>query len=170
MSDNEDILSVVRKRNLEQTQATSKRNEPKVRLLVFRLGNEWYAFEAGQIREISRLSDVTRVPLTPPHVLGVVNLRGEITAVIDIRRSLGMPQTPLSEAARIIVASHDGLEAGILAEAVVEMIETTKNALQPPLLAIETDRGRYASSILQQREDRLIIVLNLANLLNALKI
>ena len=170
MSDNEDILSLVRKRNLEQNQATITRNEPKIRLLIFRLGGEWYAFEAQQVREISRLLDVTRVPLTPGHIMGIINLRGEVTAVIDIRTALNLPQTPLSDAARIIVASHDGLEAGILAEAVIEMIEAPRSSLQPPFLAVEGERGRYASSILQQREDRIIIVLNLPSLLSALKI
>ena len=170
MSDNEDILSLVRKRNLEHTQAAVKRNEPRIRLLVFRLGNDWYGFEAQQVQEISRLSEITRVPLTPPHILGVVNLRGNIIAVVDIRSTLGLPQTPLGEASRIIVTADEGLEAGILVEAVAEMIETPRSSLQPPLLTVDPERGRYASSILQQRDDRMIIVLNLPGLLNALKI
>lgn len=172
MSDtnNEDILSLIRKRHQEQTNITSNRNEAKVRLLVFRLAHEWYALEAQQVREISRLTAITRVPLTPRHVLGIINLRGEVPAVIDVRPTLGLPQAPLDAAARIIVARHEGLEAGIVAEAVVEMIETPRSLLQPPLLTVDAERGRYAQAILQQREDRLIIVLNLASLLEQLKV
>lgn len=169
MSDNEDILSLVRQRHLNQTN-TAARNEPKVRLLVFRLASEWYALEASQVREISRLNDVTRVPLTPPHVMGVVNLRGDVTAVIDIRSTLGLPQSALDSGARIIVARHEKLEAGIIAEAVVEMIETPRNALQPPLLTIDAERGRFASSVLEQKDNRVIIVLNLPSLLEGLKV
>ncbi len=168
--DNEDILSVVRQRNLNQTGTTVSRNEPKVRLLVFRLANEWYGMEAGQVREISRLSDVTRVPLTPSHVMGVVNLRGDVTAVIDIRGALGLPKSALDSSARIIVARNEKLEAGIIAEAVVEMIEVPRSALQPPLLTIDADRGRYASSVLEQKDNRIIIVLNLPSLLESLKV
>ncbi len=170
MSENEDILSLVRDRNLEQGQLTGTRHEAKVRLLVFRLGGEWYAFEAQQVLEISRLIDITRVPLTPSHIMGVVNLRGDVTAVVDIRRVLGLPQSSLSEAARIIVTINEGLQAGILAESVIEMIEAPRSALQPPLLTVDSDRARYASSILQQKDDRLIIILNLPTLLNTLKI
>ncbi len=170
MNDNEDILSLVRQRSQQQIGQGVHRQEPKIRLLIFRLGQEWYGLEAQQVREISRLSNLTRVPLTPSHVLGVVNLRGEVMAVIDVRKALGLPQTGLSETARIIVARHEGLEAGIMAEAVVEMIEANRSSLQPPLMAVESDRGRYASSILQQKDDQLIIVLNLAALFNALKV
>lgn len=171
MSDNEDILSLVRRRNLEQANAAgANRNEAKARLLVFRLGEEWYGLEAQQVREISRISSLTRVPLTPSHVMGVVNLRGSITAVIDIRATLGLGQAALDNSARIIVARHEGLEAGIIAEAVVEMIEAPRSTLQPPLLTIEAERGRYASAILQQKDSRVIIILNLASLLESLKV
>ncbi len=169
-SPNDDILNLVRQRNQNQTNSLTARNEPKVRLLVFRLANEWYAFEAGQVREISRLTDVTRVPLTPAHVTGVVNLRGDITAVIDIRATLGLAQAALDGNARIIVACHEQLEAGIIAEAVVEMIETPRSALQPPLLAIDAERGRFAASVLEQKDNRVIIVLNLPILLESLKV
>jgi purine-binding chemotaxis protein CheW len=170
MSDNDDILNLVRQRYQYQANSAANRNEAKVRLLVFRLGNEWYALEAQEVREISRLADITRVPLTPSHIMGVVNLRGAITAVIDIRAALGLPQAPLEHTARIIVACHENLEAGIVAEAVVEMVETLRSVLQPPLLTIDAERGRYASAVLEQKDNRLIIVLNLASLLEGLKL
>lgn len=171
MSDNEDILNSVRRRNTEQaTAAGANRNEAKVRLLMFRLGDEWFGLEAQQVREISRIGALTRVPLTPSHVMGVVNLRGSITAVIDIRGTLGLPQAVLDSSARIIVAKHEGLEAGIIAEAVVEMVEAPRSTLQPPLITVGSERARYASYILEQKDKKIVIVLNLASLLESLKV
>ena len=93
-----------------------------------------------------------------------------VTGVVDIRSALGLPIAPLDTAARIIVTRVDGLEVGIVAEAVVEMIEAPRSSLQPPLLTIESERGRYASSILQQKDEQLVIILNLPSLLQALKV
>lgn len=193
---NEDILKQAQQRESEQA-AAANRNEAKIRLLLFRLGEEWFALEAQQVREISRLGKITRVPLTPPHIMGVLNLRGQITAVVDVRPALNLPQAPLEESARVIVARHESIEAGILAEAVVEMLEVPRSSLSDPSHAGDAEHGKYASAIVTRKlgnqskednqpkpeaqrdgqkedqnkdKDSIIVVLKLATLLDALKV
>lgn len=170
MNTNDDILDLLRQRDQHQASVTPGRKEEKVRLLVFRLADEWYGLEATQIQEISRLNQITRLPLTPPHVLGLVNLRGAITGVIDIRATLNLPQTQFEDSARIIVTQFEGLEVGIAAEAVIEMVETTRSAFQPPLLTPDGESGRFSTALLQLKDDLPVTVLNLPALLEKLKV
>src|SRR5690349_13401266 len=138
---NEDILEKLRQRNVSQGQSGAQRNEVRQRYLAFRLGQEWFGLEVQQVREISRLDNVTRVPLTPSHIMGITNLRGNITAVIDVRTVLGIETQPLTNSARIIVSTAQGLEAGILAEQVSEVVEIGRSQIEPPLLTLGHERG-----------------------------
>ncbi len=170
MSDNDDILDILRQRDQEQSSLAPAAQEEKFRLLVFRLGDEWYGLDARMVQEISRVNQITRLPLTPPHVLGLVNLRGSIFGVIDIRPTLNLPSGQLDENGRIIVIFYNGLEVGIIAEGVSEMVETTPSQLQPPLLMSDGERGRYSTALLQLKKDLPVTVLNLPALLDKLKI
>lgn len=166
---NEDILEKLRQRNASQGQAGAQRNEAKQRYLAFRLGREWFGLEVQSVREISRLDNVTRVPLTPPHIMGITNLRGNITAVIDVRTVLGIETQPLTASARIIVTTAQGLEAGILAEQVSEVVEIGRSQIEPPLLTLGHERGKFSSGVVQQ-SDRMLVILNLNSILTDLKV
>jgi purine-binding chemotaxis protein CheW len=170
MTSNEDILDLLRQHDQEHSNIVQSINEEKLRLLVFRLADEWFGLDATQVQEISRIGQFTRLPLTPPHVLGLVNLRGSITGVIDIRATLNLPQSQFEDSARIIVTITDGLEVGIAAEAVIEMIETTQSAIQPPLLTSEAESGHFSLGLVQIKDSLPITVLNLKGLLEKLKI
>lgn len=165
---NEDILEKLRQRNAAQ-EAGSQRNEVRQRYLTFRLGNEWFGLEVQQVREISRLEGITRVPLTPEHVLGVTNLRGNITAVIDVRQVLGIEEQSLTTQARIIVATAQNLEAGLLAEQVSEVTEVVRSQIEPPLLTLGHERGKYSSGVVQQNGG-VLVLLNLDSILTDLKV
>lgn len=166
---NEDILARLRQRNENQGQKGPNRNEPRQRYLAFKLGEEWFGLEVSQIREISRLDNLTRVPLTPTHVMGITNLRGNITAVIDIRGVLGLERRSLTNSARIIVAGAQGLEAGIVAELVSEVIEIARSQIEPPLLTLGHERGKYSTGVVQQSE-RMLVIINLSAVLVDLKV
>ncbi len=88
------------------TNATPERNETRARggkYLTFSLGNEEYGLEILKVREIFGYMDVTAVPHTPAHVLGVINLRGQVISVIDLRSRLGMPTVERTNRTCIIV-------------------------------------------------------------------
>jgi purine-binding chemotaxis protein CheW len=147
----------------------TRQQDLKRRFLIFRLANDWFGVEAPFVREISRLGAITRVPLTRSYVAGVVNLRGNITAVIDIRSLLGLPTRVMENSARIVVLTAEGLEAGVLADAVAEVVEVQERYIEPALLTLEREQAAYTQGSFELG-DRNISVLNPSTLLLNLKI
>ncbi len=102
-----------------------------VDLLVFDLAREHYAFETRYVRDVFTLEELTPVPCTPPHVLGIVNLRGEIVAVIELKRLLGLPERGLTNATRAVVLREGAIEFGVVADAVVGVRAVPAAAILP---------------------------------------
>ncbi len=166
---NEQILQDVRLR--QQNDSTAAHSvKPRLKFLVCQLNDEWYGIDATLIREISRIGSVTRVPNTPSYVLGVVNLRGNITAALDIREPLGLERRPLNThtTARIVVCEIEGVQAGIVVEAVSEVADFNQSQIEPPLLSLGSERALYSSGVVQY-QNQLLFLLNLALVLEKLK-
>jgi purine-binding chemotaxis protein CheW len=87
-------------------------------LLVFRLLSETYAVETRYIREVLPLRTLAPVPCTPPFYLGLINIRGELCPVIDLRRLFNQPNKGITNASRIIVLADGRLEVGVLADSI----------------------------------------------------
>ena len=87
-------------------------------VVEFDLAGERYAFALAEVREVSLLPELTPVPGTPPFVLGIVNLRGEIRTVIDLQQFFARPAAGLTQLQQLLVIGRDDLQLGILADAV----------------------------------------------------
>jgi len=137
-------------------QAQEAREEPGTQLLLFALGGESYAFPLEQVREVVKPGPITPVPSIPEHILGVMNLRGEILPVLDLKRLMGVGMgtvldlkrlmgvgmgTPDREG-RIIVVKAPGMSVGFLADSVEDAIEV-KGAMEPPLATLPERQVRY---------------------------
>lgn len=94
---------------------------PKLELLAFALGRERYAIETKFVREVLRSSELTPVPGAPSFIAGIANLRGEMLAVIDLRRFLGIEAGGLPDLARVVVLGTDAVELGVLADSVDDL-------------------------------------------------
>jgi len=102
-------------------------------LLVFRIGETPYAVPVESVREIVRIRPITSIPRVVAHVRGVIALRGEVIQVIDLPLRLGLPAAELSRASRIVVLSgDDGQLAGILVDAVIEVMRVSDDDFLPP--------------------------------------
>jgi purine-binding chemotaxis protein CheW len=102
-------------------------------LVTFALGAERYALEACHVREVVRFTEYTPVPGTPPFLVGVCNLRGEILAVIDLRHFFGIAVRGVTDLSRILVLGGDRAEFGVLADAAHEVVAVrTADVLEPP--------------------------------------
>jgi purine-binding chemotaxis protein CheW len=102
-------------------------------VVAFALGAERYALEARHVREVVRFTEYTPVPGTPPFLVGVCNLRGEILAVIDLRHFFGIAARGLTDLSRVLVLGGDRPEFGVLADAVHEVMALpTAEVLEPP--------------------------------------
>lgn len=100
--------------------------------VVFQLGAEPYALRIETVRSIETMKPITRVPTHNPFVKGVINLRGVVIPVIDLRKRLGMPEAEVTGETRIIVISQSEQEVGIIVDAAQNVLDIDDSALQPP--------------------------------------
>lgn len=128
--------------------------------LVFQVGNETYGVPLLQVQEIRNYTPATRVPNAPDYVLGVINLRGNIIAVIDARTRFGLPPLPNEETTVIVVAQVDGKTFGLRLDSVSDVVDIPVDQIQPtPPIASEATQ-RFLSGVVQVGE-RVVILLNL---------
>jgi purine-binding chemotaxis protein CheW len=127
-----------------------KAEEKLVRLLdvvEFLLANEHYAIESRYLREVYPVSEITPLPGTPPFVLGLVNFRGQILSVIDLRKFFDLPERGLTDLNKLIVVHSEGMELGILADAIVGARAIAAGELQAALTTMRDVRTEYLKGI-----------------------
>jgi purine-binding chemotaxis protein CheW len=133
-----------RARTLAQTTAFQA-EMPEALHLMFRLAFETFGIESRFVREVVPLKALTPLPGVPAFVAGLMNVRGQVLSVIDLRQYLGLPGGGLSDLNKVIVLSHDGMEFGVLADAVLDT--DTAGDTQPPLTASPSQRNEYFQGI-----------------------
>jgi len=124
-------------------------------VLAFHLAHETYGIEAVYIREVLPVQEITPLPFTPPFILGIVNVRGQILSVTDIRKFFDLPDRGLTDMNRVILVHFNEMEIGILADAIIGMQSVHPAALQAPL---STFTGIRAYCIKGITKDRLVIL------------
>jgi len=131
----------------------------EVKLIIFKLGREEYGMDILRVQEINRMMGITRVPSTPSFIKGVINLRGSVLPVIDLRNRLGLAENELTEAARIIVVL---VNDGIVGFIVDEVVEVTTINTQDVEAAQTLSSGLSAEFIsgIAKADSRLFIMLN----------
>lgn len=102
-----------------------------VKYLAFTLGNEEYAIEISQVRELRGYEPATRLPSAPDYVLGVINLRGTIVPVADLRIKLGLGKPTYSATTVVIIAKTDNMAVGLVVDGVSDVHELTAEQLRP---------------------------------------
>lgn len=122
-----------------------------VEILEFRLADERYGVETRHVSRVHELVDITPVPCTPPFVLGIVNLRGHITPVIDIKKFFDLPQSGLTDLHRIILVSGKGFDLGLLADVVVGVRSIPVDSLQPALPTLTGIGADYLKGVTAER-------------------
>lgn len=137
-----------------------------IEVLEFRLAGECYAVETRHVREVYPLKDLTPIPCTPPFVRGIVNVRGRITPVIDIKTFFDLPDTGLTDLHRIILIRGNNFEVGLLADASVAVRAIPLDTLQPTLPTLTGIRSDYLKGVTVER----LVVLDLDRILTDPKI
>ncbi|MCH7733696.1 MAG: chemotaxis protein CheW [Chloroflexi bacterium] len=134
-------------------------------LVVFDLNNEAYGVDIESVREIIRLQEITRVPRTPDFVEGVINLRGKVIPVVELRKRFGLPVQDRNSENRIVNVDIGGQEIGMVVDAVTEVLRISSDAVEPPSSVITTADSGYLKGI-AKLDDRLIIMLDLDQVLS----
>ncbi len=138
--------------------------EPMEHIVTFFLDREEYGVNVKQVQEIRRVGEVTPVPRAPEFVRGVINLRGRILPVVDLRAKLGMGEVAASPAARILVVRIKDRALGLLADRASQVLKVLVSRIEPPPEEV-VDRGGDYIRGLAKLDDRLIILVDLEKLL-----
>ncbi|MBI4955066.1 MAG: chemotaxis protein CheW [Myxococcales bacterium] len=104
----------------------------ELEVITFRVGAEEYALPARELCELVRATRLTRVPHAPAYVRGVINLHGEVTAVLDLATRLGLGSTELGPEARVLVVDRHGERVGLLAASVGKLTHLCRDDVRPP--------------------------------------
>jgi len=133
-------------------------------LVVFQLGAELYGVEISRVHEIIRLQSVTKVPRAPSFVEGVINLRGKVIPVVDLRRRFGLPTSDHTRASRIVVVEIGDQVVGIIVDGVSEVLRVNTTTVEPPSPVVAGIDSEYLHGI-AKLSDRLVILLDLDRIL-----
>jgi len=134
-------------------------------LVVFAIGNEEFGVDISQVREIVRLVQITYMPKAPAFIEGVVNLRGQIVAIIDLAKRLGIPAKPSGEATRIILVEIEENTVGMVVDSVSEVLRLSAEQLEDVPQLIDTEVPEHYIRGVGKLKDRLLILLDLNKVL-----
>lgn len=136
----------------------------ELHLVAFQLDREEFGIPISQAREVVRVTELTRVPEAPPHIRGVVNLRGRVLPVVEIRSRLGLRPLEPGPKTRIVVVESGGRTLGLLVDSVNQMLKVRADTVLPPppdVLSASTD---YVTGV-AHAGSRLVILLDLDRVL-----
>lgn len=133
-----------------------------LQLVVFSLANETYGIATDYVREVQPLVNYSPVPCTPDFVVGVINIRGAIYSVIDIRQFFGVPKQEVTELTKVILVDAAGLDVGILADDVQGAMNVPLTDLRSSLCNYVGVKEEYVDGVTQD----MLIILNLEALLS----
>ena len=142
-----------------------KDQEELLQLVSFKIGDEEFGVDILRVQEINRMSQITKVPNTPDFLEGVINLRGRIVPVIDLRVKLGMLRKEHDKDTRIVVVELKGKTMGFIVDEVNEVLRISKDITEAPPDIISGVNAEYITSI-GKLEDRLLILLDLERTLS----
>lgn len=136
-----------------------------LRLVRFRVGQERFAVDILRVQEINRMMALTQMPQSPPSVCGVINLRGRIVPVLDLRTRMGMEATEPGESSRIIVVDVRGSTLGFIVDEVHEVLQIDPAVVDPtPSLATGPDSSFILG--VAKLPDSLLILLDLDRIIS----
>lgn len=132
--------------------------------VVFKLAGEEYGVDILQVKTIERILPITRVPKAPKFVEGVINLRGEVVPVIDLRKRFDLPEKQVTDNTRIIIVSVDEITVGMIVDSASEVIQIPADNIEPAPAMIGDIDSDYINGVGKVNE-RLLILLNLDRIL-----
>jgi purine-binding chemotaxis protein CheW len=136
----------------------------ELHIVGFQVGRETYGVPIKSLHEIVRVPEITAVPDAPDYLEGVINLRGKIVSVMDLRKRFGEKQVALTKQNRILVVEHSGRLAGLIVDSASEVLKIPAEAVEPPP-AVFQDGGLNCVTGLGKVKGRLVVLLDMNKLL-----
>ena len=133
-------------------------------IVGFRIGRETFGVPIGLVHEIVRVPDITAVPEAPDCIEGVINLRGKIVSVVDLRKRFGEKEILPNKKNRILVAEVEGKMVGLIVDAASEVLKVPPSEIENPPNVFEEGELNYVTGVGKLR-DRLVILVDLTKIL-----
>lgn len=129
------------------------------KLVVFQLGHEQYALDVNQIQSIERVMEITPVPqVENDYIKGIINLRGEVIPIIDLKENLNMGATEINKETRIIVTHFHEMSLGLLVDSASDVIDVDKTTIEASEQIIQDSKHHVIQGIVKQNEDLIILL------------
>lgn len=150
--------------NTNVVETSEKSTEELIQLVSFRTGEEEFGVDILKVQEIIKMLTITKVPNSPEFVEGVINLRGKVIPVIDLRKRLALQPKEHNNKTRIVVVDLDGSTFGFIVDEVNEVLRISEQTLEDPPELVSRVNSDFITSV-AKLEDRIIILLDLNQLL-----
>ena len=136
-----------------------------IQLVSFKLGEEMFGIDILHVQEINRMVDITQVPQAPPYCEGVINLRGKVIPVIDLRKKFNMKSRERNKDTRIVVCDVDGRVTGMIVDAVDEVLRSPSSTIEPAPEIVTSIDVDYIKGV-ARLDERLLIFLDISRIAN----
>ena len=150
-----------RARTMAQEPPAEEAPEEQIEIIEFNLAYERYAIELSLVREVYPLKELTPLPGTRPFVAGIINIRGQIVSIIDLKKFFDLPEKGLTDLNKVIVLDNGAMTFGLLVDAVYSVHRISQQDIQPSLPTLTGIRQQYLKGVTSDR----LIVLDAARIL-----
>ena len=149
----EEKKKILRARSKELAREPERQapREEHLEVVEFLLSYERYGVESSYVREIVPMKELTPLPCTPSFVLGIINVRGQILSVIDIKKFFELPEKGLTDLNKVIIVHNGDMEFGILADVILGVQSMPLQDIQPPLPTLTGIRAEYLKGVTRER-------------------
>ncbi|USK61230.1 chemotaxis protein CheW [Peribacillus asahii] len=144
---------------------TAVSTEQEMKIIVFQIKDKEYALPVERVRGIEKLLHITRVPKTLPFIKGVINLRGVITPIIDLRIRFGFDEVVYNESTRIIIVVIEGMEVGLIVDSANDVMDIPIASIEPQPEVVGHRIDEYISGV-AKIDKRLLVLVNLEKTLS----
>jgi len=133
-----------------------------IEVVEFILALEHYGIESHYIREVYPLKDYTPIPCTPPFVFGLLNVRGQVISIVNIKKFFDMPEKGLSDLNKVIIVQGNKMEFGILADSIIGVRNIALSEIQAPMPTLTGMREEFLKGVTEER----MVILDAGKLLS----
>ena len=147
------------------TDKQNRANTDELQLVSFNIGSEEFGVDILRVQEINRMVEITRVPQAPHYVEGVINLRGKVIPIVDLRKRFNLEMKEYDKNTRIVVVDINGTIMGMIVDAVSEVLRLSASTIEPPPEIVTGVNAEYIKGV-AKLEDRLLIFLDLSKVID----
>lgn len=136
---------------------TNQEREDSLNLVCFTLQDETYGIELDALKEVLKALDIVRIPKSPDYLRGIINLRGAILTVIDLKGLIGLSPSEIMQSSRILILQQKERQIGILVDSVTEIIRLEKNRIVSPPEGMEEQRRKFVRALGETEKETIIL-------------